>query len=73
MSRDTKIVAAWDFDRLIPCHGDVIETGAKQVWLDAFKVYLDNWSDSRHIAKFEIGRYGLRRNIYRDATRYGAR
>jgi hypothetical protein len=42
MSRDTKIVAAWDFDRLIPCHGDVIETGAKQVWLDAFKVYLDN-------------------------------
>jgi hypothetical protein len=40
MSRDTKIVAAWDFDRLIPCHGDVIETGAKQVWLDAFQMFL---------------------------------
>ena len=40
MARDTKIVAAWDFDRLIPCHGDVIETGAKQVWLDAFQMFL---------------------------------
>jgi hypothetical protein len=41
MARDTKVVAAWDFDRLIPCHGDVVETGAKQVWLDAFKTYLE--------------------------------
>jgi hypothetical protein len=40
MSRDAKVVAAWDFDRIIPCHGDVVETGGKQVWLDAFQMYL---------------------------------
>lgn len=25
-------VAKWDFDRIVPCHGDVIETGGKQKW-----------------------------------------
>ena len=28
MSKNAKLVSAWDFDRIIPCHGDVIETGA---------------------------------------------
>ena len=30
----------WDFDRLIPCHGDVIETGAKGVFEDAMAWFL---------------------------------
>ncbi|KAF8882181.1 hypothetical protein CPB84DRAFT_1827901 [Gymnopilus junonius] len=29
MRRDAKIVSGWDFNRIIPCHGDVIETNAK--------------------------------------------
>ncbi|KAI5295538.1 hypothetical protein KEM52_001053 [Ascosphaera acerosa] len=33
-------IAAWDFDRLIPCHGDVIESDAKRVFLDVFRWYL---------------------------------
>ncbi|KAJ7698660.1 hypothetical protein B0H17DRAFT_1196759 [Mycena rosella] len=41
MKRDVKTVADWDFQRIIPCHGDVIETGGKQAWLDAYKSYLD--------------------------------
>ncbi|KAJ7089286.1 hypothetical protein B0H15DRAFT_840242 [Mycena belliarum] len=41
MKRDAQTVAAWDFDRIIPCHGDVIETGGKQAWLAAYKVYMD--------------------------------
>ncbi|KAJ7098312.1 hypothetical protein C8R44DRAFT_717030 [Mycena epipterygia] len=41
MKRDVKTVADWDFTRIIPCHGDVIETGGKQAWLDAYKAYLD--------------------------------
>jgi hypothetical protein len=32
MKRDVKVVSSWDFDRLVPCHGDVMETGAKQYW-----------------------------------------
>jgi len=41
MIRDAKTVAEWDFDRIIPCHGDVIETGGKTVWSEAYKWYLD--------------------------------
>lgn len=40
MSRDSKIVAAWDFDRIVPCHGDVVETGGKEKWLQTFEQYL---------------------------------
>jgi hypothetical protein len=31
----------WDFDRLIPCHGDVIETGAKPVFRNVFEWFLN--------------------------------
>ncbi|KAF7334270.1 hypothetical protein MSAN_02388600 [Mycena sanguinolenta] len=41
MKRDVKTVTDWDFTRIIPCHGDVIETGGKQAWLEAYKAYLD--------------------------------
>ncbi|CAE6370683.1 unnamed protein product [Rhizoctonia solani] len=41
MSRDAKTVAGWDFDRIIPCHGDVIESGGKAAWCEAFKWYLE--------------------------------
>jgi len=30
----------WDFDRLIPCHGDVIETGAKEIYQRMFDWFL---------------------------------
>ncbi|KAH7186187.1 uncharacterized protein B0J16DRAFT_363186 [Fusarium flagelliforme] len=30
----------WDFDRIIPCHGDVMETGVKQVFAAIFEWYL---------------------------------
>jgi hypothetical protein len=34
-------VAAWDFDRIIPCHGDVIETGGKGIFEKVFGWHLD--------------------------------
>lgn len=30
----------WDFERIIPCHGDVIETGARAVWEKVFEWFL---------------------------------
>ena len=42
MSRDAKVVSAWDFDRLIPCHGEVLETGGKALWNKHFEWYLDH-------------------------------
>ncbi|KAJ5647424.1 hypothetical protein N7490_003796 [Penicillium lividum] len=32
----------WNFDRMIPCHGDVIETGAKGVFQDTMAWFLKN-------------------------------
>jgi len=41
MKRDVKTVAEWDFERIIPCHGDVIEKDGKKAWRELFKWYLD--------------------------------
>jgi hypothetical protein len=40
MSKGAKEVAEWDFDRIIPCHGDVIETGGKKAWTDSYADFL---------------------------------
>lgn len=34
-------INSWDFDRIIPCHGDVIETGGKGVFQKIFEWQLD--------------------------------
>ena len=33
-------IASWEFDRIIPCHGDVIETGAKGIFKTVFEWHL---------------------------------
>jgi len=40
MKQDAKTVASWDFNRIIPCHGDVIEDKANEAWRAAFTSYL---------------------------------
>ncbi|CAH7677057.1 hypothetical protein PPACK8108_LOCUS13654, partial [Phakopsora pachyrhizi] len=39
MAKSATVVDQWDFDRIIPCHGDVIETGGKSAWRRAFSYY----------------------------------
>ncbi|CAL1708832.1 unnamed protein product [Somion occarium] len=39
MQWSARKVGTWDFDRWIPCHGDVIETNAKQVFKEAYRRY----------------------------------
>ncbi|KIJ63219.1 hypothetical protein HYDPIDRAFT_113833 [Hydnomerulius pinastri MD-312] len=41
MKRDARTVASWDFDRIIPCHGDVIEHDGNKAWRDAYKFFID--------------------------------
>ncbi|KAH7100290.1 hypothetical protein BKA62DRAFT_249053 [Auriculariales sp. MPI-PUGE-AT-0066] len=36
-----QVIDSWDFDRMIPCHGDVIETGAKAALRTCFKKFFD--------------------------------
>ncbi|KAF7974990.1 hypothetical protein HWV62_10747 [Athelia sp. TMB] len=40
MVRDAKTVASWDFERIIPCHGDVIEERGHDAWVAAYSKYL---------------------------------
>ncbi|KAI6006982.1 hypothetical protein EDD15DRAFT_2358055 [Pisolithus albus] len=41
MKRDARKVASWDFDRIIPCHGDVIERDGNKAWREAYKFFID--------------------------------
>jgi len=41
MKRDAATVANWDFERIIPCHGDVIEKDGNTAWREAYKAFLD--------------------------------
>nr|AXF50747.1 PGM-like protein [Inonotus obliquus] len=40
MKRHAQTVNNWDFNRIIPCHGDVIENDGKKAWSEAYKWYL---------------------------------
>lgn len=40
MKRDAKTVADWDFERIIPCHGDVIDKDGNKAWRAAYEYYL---------------------------------
>ncbi|KAI9061133.1 hypothetical protein FKP32DRAFT_983657 [Trametes sanguinea] len=40
MAAEAKKVYSWDFDRMIPCHGNVVETGAQAAWKSAWDSYL---------------------------------
>lgn len=46
-TESVKRIDKWDFDRLIPCHGDVIETGAKGVFQDVMAWFLTE--DAKHV------------------------
>ncbi|KAH6909503.1 hypothetical protein BKA70DRAFT_1102529 [Coprinopsis sp. MPI-PUGE-AT-0042] len=39
---DARTVMGWDFQRIIPCHGDVIETGAKEAWRAVYSSFLES-------------------------------
>ncbi|KZS99071.1 hypothetical protein SISNIDRAFT_472105 [Sistotremastrum niveocremeum HHB9708] len=41
MKKEATTVANWDFDRIIPCHGDVIETDGNKAWREAYKAFID--------------------------------
>jgi len=42
MKRDATTVANWDFKRVIPCHGDVIENYGNVAWREAYKAFQIN-------------------------------
>ena len=40
MRRDAKRVAEWDIERIIPCHGDVIDGGGNEAWASTYEWFL---------------------------------
>jgi len=41
MKHHATTVANWDFKRVIPCHGDVIEEDGNKAWREAYKAFID--------------------------------
>ncbi|KAJ5689496.1 hypothetical protein N7462_003888 [Penicillium macrosclerotiorum] len=46
-TESVKRIIRWDFDRLIPCHGDVIETDAKAVFQNVMAWFLQD--EKKHV------------------------
>lgn len=40
-NQSARKIASWDFDRIIPCHGDVIESGGKGIFKKVFDWHLN--------------------------------
>ena len=40
-NRSIRKIDSWDFQRVIPCHGDVIDSGAKGIFRKVFNWHLD--------------------------------
>ncbi|KAH8922711.1 hypothetical protein BT69DRAFT_1282001 [Atractiella rhizophila] len=41
MRESARRVASWDIEKIIPCHGDVIESKGGKIWKLAYARYLD--------------------------------
>ncbi|KIL57556.1 hypothetical protein M378DRAFT_133232 [Amanita muscaria Koide BX008] len=41
MKNHVKTIESWEFERIIPCHGDVIEKDAKAAWREAYRAHYD--------------------------------
>ena len=40
-NQSVRKIASWDFERIIPCHGDVIESGGKGIFKKVFEWHLN--------------------------------
>jgi len=40
MKKDVATVSSWGIERIIPAHGDVIETGGDKAWKAAYSAFL---------------------------------
>jgi hypothetical protein len=40
MRRDAARVAEWQLERIIPCHGDILESGGNEAWASVYEWFL---------------------------------
>lgn len=52
--RDAKRVAEWDLEKIIPCHGDVIETEANKAWATAYAWYLEGNAEASVVDRVRV-------------------
>ncbi|OAL07722.1 hypothetical protein IQ06DRAFT_210157 [Phaeosphaeriaceae sp. SRC1lsM3a] len=64
MRRDAKRVAEWDVERIIPCHGDVIEQKCDRAWREAYQWYLERDPDSGVVTRLRAPFVKLMRLIF---------
>jgi hypothetical protein len=51
MRRDAKRVAEWDIERIVPCHGDIIDGGGNEAWTSAYEWFMHGDPERSTIAK----------------------
>jgi hypothetical protein len=64
MRRDARRVAEWDIERIIPCHGDVIDREGNEVWAKTYEWYLKGQYKPGMLARIREPFMGLMRWIF---------
>jgi hypothetical protein len=62
--RDAKRVAEWDIERIIPCHGDVLEEGGEEAWASTYEWFLKGTPDSGVLLRLRTPFMSLMRWIF---------
>jgi hypothetical protein len=64
MRRDAKKVAEWDIERVVPCHGDVINEGGKEAWTSTYEWFLNGPSKPGILLRLRVPFMSLMRWIF---------
>jgi flavorubredoxin len=62
--RDAKRVAEWDIERIIPCHGDVIDHGGSDAWASTYEWFLKGQPEGTLISKIKVPFMKLMRWVF---------
>jgi len=52
--RDAKRVAEWDIERIIPCHGDVLDGGGNEAWASTYEWFLKGNPEPGVLSKIKV-------------------
>jgi hypothetical protein len=62
--RDAKRVAEWDIERVIPCHGDVIDGGGNEAWASAYEWFIRGSPEPGSMSKIKVPFMKLMRWVF---------
>jgi hypothetical protein len=64
MRRDAKRVAEWEIERIVPCHGDVLNEGGKEAWASTYEWFLKGRPEPGVILRMKVPLMNFMRWIF---------